>query len=198
MHRPFRTVLTAAYVYHVGMSRDRLTVTSFLVLGLIALRGPSTSYDLKRASGHSIGYFWPFPHAQLYSEPRKLADAGLLTVEEEANGRRRQTFSITEEGREALVAWLDQPITDPMQIRDVAELKLFFSELMGPDTERRLAADQIKQHTARLAEYHSIQERFADRADVASRMIPLELGIAMTEAALAFWVDLAERLDAED
>lgn len=63
------------------MSRDRLTVTSFLVLGLIALRGPSTSYDLKRASGHSIGYFWPFPHAQLYSEPRKLADAGLLTVE---------------------------------------------------------------------------------------------------------------------
>lgn len=186
------------YVYHVGMSRDRLTVTSFLVLGLIALRGPSTSYDLKRASGHSIGYFWPFPHAQLYSEPRKLADAGLLTVEEEANGRRRQTFSITEEGREALVAWLDQPITDPMQIRDVAELKLFFSELMGPDTERRLAADQIKQHTARLAEYHSIQERFADRADVASRMIPLELGIAMTEAALAFWVDLAERLDPED
>lgn len=98
----------------------------------------------------------------------------------------------------ALVTWLDQPITDPMQIRDVAELKLFFSELMGPDTERRLAADQIKQHTARLAEYHSIQERFADRADVASRMIPLELGIAMTEAALAFWVDLAERLDPED
>lgn len=180
------------------MSRERLTITSFVVLGLIALRGPSTSYDLKRASGHSIGYFWPFPHAQLYSEPRKLAEAGLLTVEEEANGRRRQTFTITEDGRAALAGWLDQPIVDPMQIRDVAELKLFFSELMGPDTERRLAADQIKQHTARLAEYHSIQERFGDRADVAPRMIPLDLGIAMTEAALAFWVDLAERLDTED
>ncbi|MGO1972057.1 MAG: PadR family transcriptional regulator [Propionibacteriaceae bacterium] len=180
------------------MSRERLTVTSFVVLGLIALRGPSTSYDLKRASGHSIGYFWPFPHAQLYSEPRKLAESGLLTVEEETNGRRRQTFSITEAGREALAEWLDQPIVEPMQIRDVAELKLFFSELMDADTERRLAADQIRQHTARLAEYRAMQERFGDRADVAARMIPLELGIAMTEAALAFWVDLAERLDAAD
>ncbi|WP_116043693.1 PadR family transcriptional regulator [Amycolatopsis palatopharyngis] len=180
------------------MSRERLTITSFVVLGLIALRGPSTSYDLKRASGHSIGYFWPFPHAQLYSEPRKLAEAGLLTVEEETNGRRRQTFSITEEGREALAEWLNQPIRDPMQIRDVAELKLFFSELMDADTERRLAADQIAQHTTRLAEYRSIQERFGDRADVSSRMVPLDLGIALTEAALAFWVDLAERLDAED
>lgn len=177
------------------MSRPRLTVTSFVVLGLISLRGPSTSYDLKRASGHSIGYFWPFPHAQLYSEPRRLADAGLLTVEEEANGRRRQTFTITEKGREALAEWLHEPNVEPMQIRDVAELKLFFSELMDADAERRMAADQIEQHSARLAEYRSIQERFRGRPDVAPRMIPLELGIAMTEAALAFWVDLAERLD---
>lgn len=186
-----------SYVYHVGMSRDRLTVTSFVVLGLIALRGPSTSYDLKRASGHSIGYFWPFPHAQLYSEPKKLAEAGLLSLERESDGRRRQTFSITDAGRQALAEWLEQPIVEPMQLRDVAELKLFFSELLSVETQRRIAADQIKQHTARLSEYHSIEERFGRRKDVAPRMVPLGLGIAVTEAALAFWVDFAERLDAD-
>lgn len=179
------------------MSRDQLTVTSFVVLGLIALRGPSTSYDLKRASGHSIGYFWPFPHAQLYSEPRNLAETGLLTVEKESDGRRRQTFSITDAGHRALSDWLDQPVVEPMQLRDVAELKLFFSELLGADTRKRLAADQIKQHTARLAEYHSIKKRFGNREEVAPRMAPLGLGIAVTEAALAFWVDFAERLEAE-
>ena len=179
------------------MSRERLSATSFVVLGLIALRGPSTSYDLKRATGHSIGYFWPFPHAQLYSEPRRLVEAGLLTVQEEADGRRRRTFSITAEGREALAEWLDQPITEPMQIRDVAELKLFFSELLSLETKRRMARDQIRQHTQRLDEYHAIQKRFGGREDVAPRLVPLDLGIAMTEAALAFWDEFAERLDAE-
>ena len=47
----------------------------------IAMRGPSTSYDLKRAIGHSVGYFWHFPHAQLYSEPKRLEELGLLEVE---------------------------------------------------------------------------------------------------------------------
>mgnify|MGYP001027913657 CR=1 FL=1 len=57
------------------MSTDRLSITSYVVLGLIAMRGPSTSYDLKRAINHSVGFFWPFPHAQLYSEPKRLSQA---------------------------------------------------------------------------------------------------------------------------
>ena len=64
------------------MSTARLTTTSYVVLGMIAMRGPSTSYDLKRAVGHSVGYFWPFPHAQLYSEPKRLVELGLLEVRE--------------------------------------------------------------------------------------------------------------------
>lgn len=179
------------------MSRERLSVTSFVVLGLIALRGPSTSYDLKRATGHSIGYFWPFPHAQLYSEPRRLATAGLLTMEEEADGRRRQIFSLTDEGRDALAEWLEQPIVEPMQIRDVAELKLFFSELLTIETKRRMAEEQIRQHSQRLEEYRAIHQRFAGREDVADRLVPLDLGMAMTEAALAFWDEYVGQLDAE-
>ena len=54
------------------MSTGRLSITSYVVLGMIGLRGPSTPYDLKRGIGHSVGYFWPFPHAQLYAEPERL------------------------------------------------------------------------------------------------------------------------------
>jgi hypothetical protein len=53
----------------------QLTPTSYVVLGMTALRGPTTSYDLKRAIGRSIGYFWRFPHAQIYDEPARLAEA---------------------------------------------------------------------------------------------------------------------------
>ena len=46
-----------------------LTPTSYLVLGLVARQGECTSYDMKRTVSGSIGYFWTFPHSQLYAEP---------------------------------------------------------------------------------------------------------------------------------
>ncbi len=45
------------------MSIGQLTTTSYVVLGMVAMRGRARSYDLKRAVNHSVGYFWPFPHA---------------------------------------------------------------------------------------------------------------------------------------
>ena len=75
------------------MSTRSLSPTSYVVLGMIAMRGATTSYDLKRAISHSIGYFWPFPHAQLYAEPRRLVEFGLLSASTEENGRRRRTYT---------------------------------------------------------------------------------------------------------
>lgn len=169
----------------------RLTTTSYVVLGLIGLRGPSTSYDLKRAVGHSVGYFWPFPHAQLYSEPRRLADAGFLDVAAENDGRRRQTFSLTDKGQAALQEWLAEPESEPMQVRDIAELKLFFAELAAPGDIHALAEEQVRQHTERVEIYEGMQSRFEDIEEVASRLIPLHLGLAMERAALEFWEGLA-------
>ncbi len=35
-----------------------------------------------------------------------------------------------------------------------------------------------------------MQERFRDRDDIADRMVPLRLGLAMERAALDFWLQL--------
>lgn len=175
------------------MSTARLSTTSYVVLGMIALRGPSTSYDLKRAVGHSVGYFWHFPHAQLYSEPKRLARHGLLEVDEEGDGRRRKTYSITDDGRKAVRDWLAQPTDQHFELRDVAEIKLFFNELADPEDVARLARDQVAQHEERIAEYEAMQERFGNNPDVAQRMITLQLGLEMEHAALRFWRHLAER-----
>ena len=59
------------------MSRPILTPVSYLVLGWISRR-PATPYELKRMSAQSVGYFWEFPHSQLYAEPARLAKLGLL------------------------------------------------------------------------------------------------------------------------
>src|SRR5262249_43107295 len=122
----------------------RLSPTSYLTLGLISYRGPSTPYQLKRAVSRSVGYFWPFPHTQLYEEPDRLARAGLLVEQREEVGRRRRIYAITQVGREALAAWLREPTTDVMQLRDLAVLKLFFSEFMSSDDLVAMAHEQIR------------------------------------------------------
>src|SRR5215211_3636955 len=99
------------------MSSDiRLGPTSYLVLGITALRGPSTPYDLKRFVQLSIGHFWPFPHTQLYAEPARLAEAGLLEETREETGRRRRHYSITPAGRECVEEWLVEPVTGSTEI----------------------------------------------------------------------------------
>lgn len=177
------------------MPKVRLSTTSYVVLGMISLRGPSTSYDLKRAIGRSVGYFWSFPHAQLYSEPKRLAQEGLLALREEDSGRRRQIYSITESGRAAVRDWLAEPVNTHFELRDVAEIKLFFNELARPEDVARLAMAQIQQHERRIAEYEEMRRRFGEIDDVASRMVTLTLGLGMEETALGFWRDVLTRVD---
>lgn len=174
------------------MTSARLSATSYVVLGMIALRGPSTSYDLKRAVGRSIGYFWQFPHAQLYSEPQRLVRLGLLQASEEDSGRRRRTYDITDAGRASLRKWLAEPANEHFQMRDIAELKLFFNEVGEPEDVRNLARAQVKQHEDRIAVYRDMRRRYGGVPGVANRMITLELGLEMERAALRFWRRLAD------
>jgi DNA-binding PadR family transcriptional regulator len=174
------------------MSTDRLSAASYVVLGMIGLRGPSTPYDLKRAVGHSVGFFWSFPHAQLYSEPQRLEGMGLLELKAEDSGRRRKIYSITEAGRAALRDWLASPTNEHFEMRDIAELKLFFNELGDPGNVARLAREQIAQHEDRIRVYEEMRDRFGDQPEVARRMITLRLGFEMEHAALRFWRSVAD------
>ena len=72
------------------------------------------------------GNFWTLQHAQLYSEPERLAKAGYLTEERERGGRRRKLYAITDKGREALDEWRSEPTDAILELRAPALLKLFF------------------------------------------------------------------------
>src|SRR3954470_2134569 len=119
--------------------RPTLTPTSYLVLGLVAREGECTSYDMKVMVSRSIGYFWTFPHSQLYAEPARLAELGLLSEEQEPSGRKRRTYRLTTAAREALRLWLAEPSDEPTEIRDLAVLKLFFGREAEPVQLRVLA-----------------------------------------------------------
>jgi PadR family transcriptional regulator AphA len=165
----------------------RLGPVSYLVLGITAVRGPSTPYDLKRFVQLSVGHFWPFPHTQLYAEPARLAAAGLLDETREESGRRRRHYAITQAGRERLQDWLAEPVASPHEVRDLALLKLFFNELTSPEQMAALAAAQAGAHRGKSAVYEAIRERYADRPELTHRLVSAELGIRLAQAAAGFW-----------
>jgi DNA-binding PadR family transcriptional regulator len=171
----------------------RLGATSCLILGMVALRGPSTPYQLKKAVERSVGNFWSFPHSQFYDEPARLARAGLLAEERELDGRHRRTYTITDAGGAAVRAWLREPVSEVMETRDVAQLQLFYGELGEPADIAELAWAQVAAYRERLAVLEGIERHFAGGTGLAYRMAPLALGLRVYQAALEFWMEIAER-----
>jgi DNA-binding PadR family transcriptional regulator len=171
-----------------------LTPTSYVVLGLVASRGPATPYELKAFVARSIGNFWPFPHAQLYSEPVRLADAGLLSEERETAGRRRRRFSITEEGRQALCQWLADPGAESSELRDPGLLKLFFAGQGRPGDVAALAKEQEMAHQRRLAGFQRLDAHLAHKDADKHARATLRMGLRMEEVAVEFWRQVGESL----
>jgi DNA-binding PadR family transcriptional regulator len=165
---------------------ERLTPTSYIVLGLIDRLGPSTPYELKQAVVNSVGHFWSLPHSQLYAEPQRLARAGYLHEEQESTGRRRRRFSLTERGRAALEEWLSMPSHDQSELRDIGLLKLYF----GSDPAA-LASSRLQVHRAKLQQYQALNELDRGRSPAATKLV-LESGLAHERLWIEFWERIAQ------
>lgn len=171
-------------------------MASYIALGVTARRGPTTSYDLKRYVAESVGYFWPIPHAQLYAEPQRLEDLGLLRSHSEPGGRRRRFFEITDAGREALAAWLADPSTDSPELRDTGLLKLHFGALATPGDVRALGEHQREVRQERLERFLAFEQQYDGRPGQEHQLVTLRLGQAYERMFVAFWEQVAE--SAED
>jgi DNA-binding PadR family transcriptional regulator len=151
------------------------------VLGLLEMSGEATPYELKQAVAVTLGNFWSVQHAQLYSEPERLAKAGYLSERREEGGRRRRRYSLTGKGRAALAEWREEPTDQLSELRDLALLKLFFG---GDPTE--LGEAQLEAHRRQLAEYEAM--RRMDPGDGArGPWLALDSGIGHEREWVRFW-----------
>ena len=176
---------------------ERMTPTSYLILGLLAREGPSTPYDLEMHVAATLGKFWTFAHTLLYSEPARLAARGLVTETREPEGRRRRVFAITPVGMAALAVWLDQPSSEPTELRDLGLLQMFFTDLAPHEARVRLAQQQLAIHSAKLMAYQqeereerrSTEIRRGQRTVDHWRAETLRMGVLYETAAVDFWTE---------
>ena len=169
-----------------------LNPVSYVVLGFAARESPVTSYDLKQMVASSVGYFWPFPHSQLYAEPARLAAAGLLDEEVEDHGRRRRLYRITPHGRDALREWIGEPTGDGTEVRDLGLLKLFFAASASADEVAVLADRQTEVHHRMLAEYDALNDALKDAAGE-WELATLDLGRRFEQLTIDFWTEVGAR-----
>jgi DNA-binding PadR family transcriptional regulator len=168
------------------MQEIRLTPASYIVLGLLDLAGEATPYELKRMVAGGVGHLWALQHAQLYSEPERLAGAGHLTERREKGGRRRKRYALTDHGRAALREWVAEPTSEFTQLRDLGLLKLFF----GADPQA-IAPVQLELHRARLAEYERLRDQLAAAGTPRGPRLSLESGVGHEREWVRFWSRLA-------
>jgi PadR family transcriptional regulator, regulatory protein AphA len=169
----------------------RLTGTSYALLALLKEFGPMTSYDIKQRLEMTVQNFWPVPHTTAYEEPARLAGAGYLSAEQEEGGRRRRVYSLTEEGRDALAAWANEPAAAAPQLRDELMLKTF----AGADP-RPLLAPRIAFHEAKLEELRGYLDLVRQSEGFEGSERTLVAGIAYEEKMLEMLRGFAQAAEA--
>jgi PadR family transcriptional regulator, regulatory protein AphA len=162
-------------------SEIRLTPTSHIVLGLLNEAGEATPYDLKQMVATTLGDFWSLPHAQLYAEPERLAEAGLLSERRERSGRRRKYYKLTDAGKRALESWLAEPTEEQTELRDPGLLKIFF----GADPSA-MAAVQLPVRRRKLEGYEELLGQIEGHVPE-GMVLALRVGIAHEREWVRFW-----------
>lgn len=114
------------------------------ILGLLSY-GSMTGYELMKVFNDSLSFFWSAQTSQIYRELDTIEKKGW--VESEAviqhDKPNKKVFTITELGKEALIAWLDDhSVKKQMKFRDDLTMRVFFSS----KADRGLLIDELKQY----------------------------------------------------
>ena len=181
------------------MSRPNgnLTVTSYAILGLLAIR-PWTTYELAQQMQRGLENFWPRAESRIYEEPKRLVAEGLARSSTEYTGRRPRTiYAITPKGKRRLARWLGEPGAGP-QLEFELLLKVWLSEhgtksgvLATLAAIRQWADEKNAQNVTMAREYASSGGPFPDR--LAQIIV---VGKFLTDFAdmVASWSDWAEEV----
>jgi DNA-binding PadR family transcriptional regulator len=127
----------------------------YIILGLLGARAMS-GYDIKRAFDRSLATYWNAGASQIYTTLKALAANGLVSSEIVPQEGRpdRRVYSLTEAGRAALDAWLDEPAPARFT-KDEFLTKLFFCGL----TSDEMALRHLEDHRAALVEQLADMDR---------------------------------------
>jgi PadR family transcriptional regulator AphA len=168
------------------------------LLGLLA-DGPASGYDLTRRFAGDLGrYAWQAGHTRIYPELVKMAEQGLVVVDE-TGPRGRKSYALTDDGRAELRTWmLHWP--DQAVVRNETVLRMFLVQALDPPDARGVL-ESIAEHCAQeLARLRPVMDEL-DADDQGGGPLPFgrlagEYGLRQYEAVHGWALWSLERLRA--
>jgi DNA-binding PadR family transcriptional regulator len=183
------------------MPRSRLTGFEQVLLGMIFTQ-PSSGYDLKRRFATTpLGVYQPSSGA-LYPALDRLERRGLLRSQPPppaGRGRPRRLYHLTDEGRQAHLDWVREPVGPETVARDLG-LHLLRFAMMAPVLPEEAVREFLDSLRAALAGFVAALERQIDAMDPAANpyaRLAVEHGLAVHRASLTWAEQAITRLTAD-
>ena len=172
--------------------------TQFSILGFLASES-GTGYDI-RTWLEGISSMWHESYGQIYPTLARLTEEGLVTrsVAEGATGSDKYIYSITDEGRQALTEWLNEPVYFAPP-RSELLLRVYFAKHADKEI---LIAQILRYREAAQATYEwclELEQTYVtDKTPLASSdhaFMTISHGLYVTRAQMAWCDDMLERLN---
>lgn len=140
---------------------SRLPATAWAVLGVLSFGRELSGYQVKRWADHSLTFFyWSPAISQVYSELKRLEENGFVAGRDVAEEQRTtRVYRITDEGRAALTAWLEDSPVEPPVLKHGVMLRLWLGHLSSPARLRDVVEQHRKAVEAVLADLESDERR---------------------------------------
>jgi PadR family transcriptional regulator, regulatory protein AphA len=164
---------------------------SYALLGFLSWR-PHTGYDLKKLLTDSLAFYWTGNNAQIYRSLTELHRDGLVTQEIQVQEKypARKVYTITDQGRAALRAWVVSPPELPL-VRNTFLVQLAWTDPLDDGTLDGLVRQYEHELEMQLLMRREVRSRGTvnpgrtERETYVWRMIE-ENGIVSLEAELAW------------
>lgn len=177
--------------------------TKYAILGVLNIQ-PGSGYDIKKFCDQSINHFWNENYGHIYPMLKQMENDGwVIKTSENLPGKpRRNMYSVTEAGRDALRAWLLIPPEIP-QSRYEFLLKMFFSDEIPIETTLVRMVQSKAFCEGLLVEYERIETRLrtimAEKGPEGERLFfrlaTLRYGIHDMKAKIVWCTEVIKHLE---
>jgi len=136
-------------------------ILQYIILGMLQ-DDPQTGYDIKNAFATEVGEFWQAKHSQIYPELSKLTKKGWIDFQTEIVGTKleKKVYSLTDDGKRALIDWLKEPLNELPVNKDEFVLKLYFIKSMEDQRLPEMIQQQIQLHQKKLEHLEARKKTF--------------------------------------
>jgi DNA-binding PadR family transcriptional regulator len=172
------------------------TTTESALLGLMALEGEQSPYDLLKVVEGTIGFFFAPARSHVYEVLPRLERLGWVASRAVAQRGRpdKRVYRITRAGRKVVEEWLDQ--RDSPEDRNVLLLKIYFGALVDPTVTVDRLETVLEQARARHELFLQMDARNLGNAAEFFPLLTLRHGIEQTAATIRWAQEALARIRA--